>query len=649
MFASVLIANRGEIACRIIRTAKRLGLRTIAIYSEADAQAPHVALADEAYCVGPPPAAESYLNAGRILAAAGAAGADCLHPGYGFLAENHAFAEACALAGIIFIGPPPGAIRLLGLKHEAKALMAQAGVPVAPGTDGAEQDVAGLEREAERIGYPVLLKPVAGGGGKGMRRVGSGEEMAAALEGAVREAQSAFGDGRVMLEKYLDRPRHIEVQVFADSHGNAVHLFERDCSLQRRHQKIIEEAPAPGMDGVLRARMCQAALTAAATVGYVGAGTVEFLVEDAPLNHSSSFYFLEMNTRLQVEHPVTEAITGLDLVEWQFRVAAGEPLPLRQKDIRMTGHAFEARLYAEDPDRGFLPSTGKLYALRWPEAEDLRIDTGVVEGSAVSPYYDPMLAKLIAQGATRADAIARLRSALERTLVAGPRTNLAFLHRLLGDPAVAEGLVDTGLVDREAAALTPPYDASGAVRRGVLALLQQRRHAIEAGRGRFSGEARSPWSRADAFQLGPPRRERLSVLVDGEAHDLEVAWTSDGPVFVGGDAEPEAEIVPVGDAVLVLAQMRQTEVRFPERSAGAEAAGDQGGVVRAPMHGRITKVYVEQGQAVGKGQRLAVLEAMKMEHVLHAPRDGWVEELKAREGEQLEQGAVVVLVGEEEA
>src|SRR5947208_1780377 len=434
MFGSVLIANRGEIAVRIARTAKRLGMRVIAVYSEADAGAPHVRTADEAYLIGPPPARESYLVIGKLIEAAALAHADCIHPGYGFLSENPQFAEACAAMGIAFVGPPPAAIRAMGLKDQAKALMEKAGVPVVPGYHGELQDPKFLKEKAYQIGYPVLIKAVAGGGGKGMRRVDKHAEFDAALEGATREAQSAFGDPRVLIEKYVTAPRHIEMQVFADRNGNVIHLNERDCSLQRRHQKVIEEAPAPGMTAEVRAAMGRAATEAARAVGYEGAGTVEFIADGAKGLRPDGFWFMEMNTRLQVEHPVTEAITGLDLVELQFRVAAGETLPLAQNDVRIDGHAAEARLYAEDPERNFLPSTGKLAALEFPAGEGLRVDTGVEAGAVVSPYYDPMIAKVIAHGRDRTQALARLATALGETVVVGPRSNAAFLGKLASHP-----------------------------------------------------------------------------------------------------------------------------------------------------------------------------------------------------------------------
>ncbi|MGI9384699.1 MAG: biotin carboxylase N-terminal domain-containing protein [Methyloligellaceae bacterium] len=653
MFRSVLIANRGEIACRVIRTARRMGLRTIAVHSEADAGAMHVEMADEAHLIGPPPAAQRYLLGERILAVAKASGTDCVHPGYGFLSENAAFAEACVAASIAFVGPPAAAIHLMGRKDDAKALMANAGVPVVPGYDGSSQDVDALAAEASRIGYPVMIKAVAGGGGKGMRRVDSGEDFAAALEGAQREGEKAFGDSRVLLEKCIDRPRHIEVQVFADTAGNAVHLFERDCSLQRRHQKIIEEAPAPGMTEGLRARMGTAAVEAARAVGYVGAGTVEFLVDGGPITDATGFYFLEMNTRLQVEHPVTEEVTGTDLVEWQFRVAAGEPLPKAQDDLHLDGHAVEARLYAEDPDRRFLPSAGPLHEVRW--SDGVRIETGVRSGDAVTPFYDPMIAKIIAKGATRAVAMASLRAALAETVIAGPKTNLAFLHALLGDAGISAGDVDTALVDRGGTFLDVPGLDRVAVRLGAEALLLDRRERAEAHRARMTNDARSPWSMADGFALGGNGSQRVTVGAGKETIEGRVSWDSEGPhVRLEGDdieqataANPHAAaVVPTGDGVIVVRNMRQTPVRLIETGGGDAEAGAGSGVILAPMHGKITKIDVSVGQAVRKGDRLAILEAMKMEHVLHAPFNGVVAELKADEGAQIEEAAVVAVIKE---
>ncbi len=449
MFSRILIANRGEIACRVIRTARRMGIDTVAIYSEADEGAMHVAMADEARLIGPAPPRESYLNIDRVVAAARDSGAEAMHPGYGFLSENAEFAEACAAAGIVFIGPSPDAIRAMGSKAAAKALMEAHGVPVVPGYHGADQDDSLLLAEAEGIGFPVIIKASAGGGGRGMRVVADAGEFARALDGARREAKGAFGDDTMLIERYLERPRHIEVQIFGDSHGNIVHLFERDCSIQRRHQKIVEEAPAPGLTQERRLYIGEAAVAAARAVDYVGAGTVEFIAEDG----AERFYFMEMNTRLQVEHPVTEAVTGLDLVEWQFRIAAGERLPLRQEEIALSGHAIEVRLYAENPARGFLPATGTLHRLHWPQGEAIRVDTGVRPGDTVTPFYDPMIAKIIAHGSDRATARARLARALADTALLGVATNLGFLARIVADADFAAGAVDTGFIERRRAAL----------------------------------------------------------------------------------------------------------------------------------------------------------------------------------------------------
>ena len=477
MLGSVLIANRGEIACRVARTAKRLGLRTIAVYSEADRGALHVRMCDEAHAIGPAPAAESYLVGARVIEVARKAGAECIHPGYGFLSENAEFAEACAAAGVVFVGPPPAAIRAMGLKDRAKALMEKAGVPVVPGYHGERQEPSFLREKAYEIGYPVLIKAVAGGGGKGMRRVDKHAEFEAALESAQREAKASFGDARVLVEKYVGAPRHIEIQVFADGHGNAIHLNERDCSLQRRHQKVIEEAPAPGMAPEVRAAMGEAAVKAAKAVGYVGAGTVEFIADSATGLRPGGYWFMEMNTRLQVEHPVTEAVTGLDLVEWQLRIASGEKLPLSQAQVPLNGHAVEARIYAEDPERGFLPSTGALVALKFPEG--VRVDTGVEQGSAISPYYDPMIAKMIAHAPTREVALDRLAQALGRTVAAGPRTNLGFLADLCRAEPFRKGAFDTGFIDRNLETLTVS-DHSAAAAFGAQQLLMQDR-ALQSG------------------------------------------------------------------------------------------------------------------------------------------------------------------------
>jgi 3-methylcrotonyl-CoA carboxylase alpha subunit len=641
MFASVLIANRGEIACRVIRTARRLGLRTIAVYSEADARALHVRMADEAHAIGPAPASQSYLVAEKIVAAAKAAGADCIHPGYGFLSENAAFAEACRAAGIIFVEPPPDAIRAMGLKDRAKALMEKAGVPVVPGYHGDKQDAAFLKRKAYEIGYPVLIKAVAGGGGKGMRKVERHADFDAALEAAQREARSAFGDAHVLIEKYVNAPRHIEMQIFADGHGNAVHLNERDCSLQRRHQKVIEEAPAPGMDASLRARMGAAAVAAAQAVGYQGAGTVEFIADGAGGLKDDGFWFMEMNTRLQVEHPVTEAVTGLDLVEWQFRVAAGERLPLKQDQVRLAGHAVEARLYAEDPERGFLPSTGRIVALRFPEDSSVRIDSGVEAGDVVTPFYDPMIAKVIAHAPTRDAALDALATALEETVVAGPRSNAGFLAALARADGFRQGAFDTGFIDRN-------MDALGATPQGLdrAAAAAGARELIEGERARIATHGTSPWDVADAFQLSGARRLALPVIADGEAVVAEVDYGPQGAAVTVEGATPASDAVVVAqpDAVYVLRRGRQTKVAL--RDLALDQAGDAsgGGLVRAPMHGKVLAVLVETGARVSRGQPVAIIEAMKMEHTLTAPVDGTVSEVAVTKDAQVAEGAKVLVV-----
>ena len=648
MFESVLIANRGEIACRIIKTAERLGMRTIAVYSDADAGARHVTLADEAHRIGPPPARESYLDIARLIEVAREAGAACVHPGYGFLAENAEFAKSCAEVGIVFVGPPPAAIRAMGLKDEAKFIMERAGVPVVPGYHGADQDPGTLRERAHAIGYPVLIKAVAGGGGKGMRRVDKARDFEAALEGAQREALSAFGDPRVLVEKYVANPRHIEIQVFADGHGNAVHLFERDCSLQRRHQKVVEEAPAPGMPAEMRAAMGEAAVEAARAVGYRGAGTVEFIADASKGLRPDAFWFMEMNTRLQVEHPVTEAVTGLDLVELQFRVAAGEPLPFAQSDLAIRGHAVEVRLYAEDPERGFLPSTGPLRALAFPDTDHVRIDTGVSEGDVVSPFYDPMIAKLIAWGETRDAALDRLTRALEDTVVAGPRTNLAFLIRLLAAEPFRAGRFDTGFIDAHLAELLAAPQVRNAAALGLLRLLEREHARLAAEARMLSNEPASPWSAEDGFQLGPERRLQLPVLVDGEPASIEVGWGPDGVAvhFVGEPHEGSLTLVDAPEGVYVLDRGRQTYIRWPEPEA-ADFETEATGQVRAPLHGRVIAVSVSAGQAVEKGDKLAVIEAMKMEHSLLAPRAGRVAEVAAKPGDQVEEGQPVVILSED--
>jgi 3-methylcrotonyl-CoA carboxylase alpha subunit len=652
MFAKILIANRGEIACRVIRTARRLGIVTVAVYSEADAGALHVALADEARLIGPPPPRDSYLNTAAIIEAARLSGAEAVHPGYGFLSENAGFAEACAEAGIVFIGPPPAAIRAMGSKSAAKALMEAAGIPVVPGYHGADQDPGRLLAEAERIGFPVMLKASAGGGGRGMRIVTHPEGFARALDGARREAQSAFADDTMLVERYLERPRHIEVQVFGDAHGNLVHLFERDCSIQRRHQKIIEEAPAPGLDRERREALGRAAVTAARAVGYVGAGTVEFIAEA----DAGRFYFMEMNTRLQVEHPVTEEITGVDLVEWQLLAAAGETLPLRQDDIAVQGHAIEVRLYAENPARGFLPATGRIAALRLPEGNWLRVETGVRQGDVVTPYYDPMLAKIIAWGEDRAGARARLGRALADTAVAGVATNLDFLARAVNDPEFAAGAVDTGFVERRRRALLPPAATVPDIVWAAAAL-----DRLIARRDRAGAD---PWNRGDGWRLNlAPAAQAMLLRCGGE--DRPIAAVADGAGWrlhlgarwhrAAGERLADAGLAveldgvrrnlrifagPGGSSVFVDGAAWQVEPLDPlAPPAGADVAA---GRLAAPMPGRVVALLVAAGDRVRRGQPMMVVEAMKMEHTIAAPRDGVVAAVHYRPGDPVEEGAELI-------
>ncbi len=649
MFDSVLIANRGEIACRIIRTAKRMGLRTIAVHSEADAKALFVRMADEAHCIGPAAARESYLSAERILEVAKRSKAGAIHPGYGFLSENADFAEAVEAAGIFFVGPPASAIRAMGLKDAAKALVEKAGVPVVPGYHGARQEPAFLRERAINVGFPVLVKAVAGGGGKGMRKVDKLVDFEDALASAQREAQSSFGDPRVLIERWVLSPRHVEIQVFADRHGNVVHLFERDCSLQRRHQKVIEEAPAPGMPPAVREAMGRAAVEAARAVGYVGAGTVEFIADGSKGLTPDGFFFMEMNTRLQVEHPVTEAITGLDLVELQFRAAAGETLPFAQSDLAIRGHAVEARLYAEDPERGFLPSTGTLHALRLPEGEGIRVDTGVVEGDAVTPFYDPMIAKVIAHAPTREEALDRLAAALDATVVAGPRSNAPFLAALCRAPGFRSGRFDTGFIERNLDALgaaPQPVDGAATARAARVLIEAEERRAVHG-----VPHGHSPWDLADGFQLSGPRRFVLPVLADEHATEVAAEWSAQGFVVEGpggvrddGRDDPSLTVVPTPAGVYVVRAGRQTFVRLPAISDAAEAHGGGDGVVKAPMHGKVIALNVGEGETVVKGQKLAVVEAMKMEHALVAKRDGTVGRVAVEVGAQVAEGATIMVV-----
>ena len=608
MIKSLLIANRGEIACRIIRTARAMGIRTVAVYSDADAQALHVRSADEAVHIGPSPARESYLVGEKIIAAALSTGAEAIHPGYGFLSENAAFAQAVADAGLVWVGPSPASITAMGLKDAAKKLMAAAGVPVTPGYMDENQDPAHLAAEAGKIGYPVLIKAVAGGGGKGLRLVEAAGDFIDALASCQREASASFGNAHVLIEKYIQRPRHIEVQVFGDSHGNVVHLFERDCSLQRRHQKVIEEAPAPGMDEVTREALCAAAVRAAKAVDYVGAGTIEFIADASEGLRADRIWFMEMNTRLQVEHPVTEEITGVDLVEWQLRVASGEAIPLSQDELEIDGWAMEARLYAEDPAKGFLPSIGSLDLFQLGEAENGRIDTGVYEGGEVSPFYDPMIAKLIAHGETRDEARETLSDMLHDSAIWPVRTNAAFLINALAHPEFAAGEVDTGLIGRDGEAMTAePVPSAEALTDAAMAMV--------------------PHSLAPRFRLNAPDCQTAPFLLDGVRVDVKLEGE-------GADEPMPEMLIAEGGMVWQLAPWRI--------AGGAAQAGD--GTILSPMPGKIIAVEVTQGQSVTKGQKLLTLEAMKMEHSLTAPFDGVVAELNATAGQQVQVEALLARI-----
>ncbi|MCT8001702.1 acetyl/propionyl/methylcrotonyl-CoA carboxylase subunit alpha [Sphingomonas sanguinis] len=616
MMNSLLIANRGEIACRIIRTARDMGLRTIAVYSEADARALHVRLADEAVAIGPAPARESYLDADRIFAAARESGAEAIHPGYGFLSENAEFAEKVIAAGLVWVGPDPDSIRAMGLKDAAKARMIAAGVPVTPGYLGEDQNPDRLAAEADAIGYPVLIKAVAGGGGKGMRRVDDPAGFAEALASCRREAASSFGDDRVLIEKYILSPRHIEVQVFGDRHGQVVHLFERDCSLQRRHQKVIEEAPAPGMDDATRQAVCAAAVRAAQAVDYVGAGTIEFIADASEGLRADRVWFMEMNTRLQVEHPVTEAITGVDLVEWQLRVAAGESLPMTQGDLSIQGHAIEARLYAEDPAKGFLPAIGTLEVFDLGDDPAIRIDTGVEEGAEITPWYDPMIAKVIAHGDTREEAREALADALDEAVIWPVRTNAGFLVQTLDHVDFARGRVDTGLIAREGEALMPPPEPSEeALAEAAAALI---------GQDELTG-----------FRLNAAPRRSARFLLDGR------------PITV--DFSEAGDVPPAPTDQVLISEGGQSWSFTRWRADGLAAGGAGDGAILSPMPGRIIAVAVTEGQTVSVGQPLVTLEAMKMEHVLTAPFDGIVTDLKAQTGGQVAEGIALVRIVAEDA
>jgi propionyl-CoA carboxylase alpha chain/3-methylcrotonyl-CoA carboxylase alpha subunit len=647
LISSVLIANRGEIARRIIRTARELGVRTIAVYSEADANAPFVMEADAAILIGPAPAKESYLDPKKILAAAKQMGAEAIHPGYGFLSENADFAQSVTDAGFVWIGPPPSAIRAMGLKDAAKKVMIEAGVPTTPGYLGEDQSVERLTVEAAKIGYPVLIKAVAGGGGKGMRKVDKADDFEAALGSCRREAAASFGDDRVLLEKYVTRPRHIEVQVFGDTHGNVVHLFERDCSLQRRHQKVIEEAPAPGMDEATRAAVCAAAVKAAQAVGYVGAGTVEFIADASEGLRADRIWFMEMNTRLQVEHPVTEMVTGQDLVEWQLLVASGEPLPLEQDEITLDGWAMEARLYAENPATGFLPSTGKLKHFRLPEG-DVRVDSAVEEGGEVTPFYDPMIAKLIAHGVDREDAAQRLAEACALVEVWPVKTNAAFLAKCASHPDFIDGAVDTGFIEARLDELVE----RGFSDEPAMAAIGWRLDSFLEAEAR-----RDPWESAPSkllgFRMNAPRAPmHLPMSADGEAMPLQVALIGGGSEdwswdirHADGATFDEVTRLPTTYGKGPIQVFEGGDVQtfdFEAQVGGAGEGAASDGAILSPMPGKIVSVAVEAGQTVTKGQTLLTLEAMKMEHALAAPFDGVVAELTAVAGGQVSEGVVLV-------
>jgi 3-methylcrotonyl-CoA carboxylase alpha subunit len=654
MFKKILIANRGEIACRVAATARRMGIGTVAVYSEADAHARHVAACDEAVLIGPAAAKESYLRADKIIEVALATGAGAIHPGYGFLSENEEFAEACAAAGIAFIGPPASAIRAMGSKSAAKSLMEKAGVPLVPGYHGDNQHADFLQEQADRIGYPVLLKASAGGGGKGMRIVEKAADFKEALASCKREAINSFGDDKVLVEKYLTRPRHIEIQVFADGSGECVYLFERDCSVQRRHQKVLEEAPAPGMTAERRAAMGEAAVAAARAVGYVGAGTVEFIA-----NQDGSFYFMEMNTRLQVEHPVTEMITGLDLVEWQLRVAAGEPLPKRQQELTINGHALEARIYAENPDKGFLPSIGTLRHLQVPQATafttagHIRIDSGVRQGDAISPYYDPMIAKLIVWGANRKEALARMAQALSEYQIVGLASNIAFLKRLVESRPFATADLDTGLIERNQDALFPAAQPASltALALAATALLASEREHVAAG---------DPWAQPNGWRMNAAMQRQLQFGDEAGAYPLTVTYqregwllrhgeqsarlalaAHDGNQFTIGldDRTVRGTVVRDGDAFHVFCNGMHAILQYNDPLAHAGEAEVEGGRLTAPMPGKIVAVLVESGATVEKGAPLLIMEAMKMEHTIAAPAGGVVEEVLYAVGDQVAEGA----------
>ena len=666
MFKKILIANRGEIACRVAATAKRMGIKTVAVYSNADAQAKHVQVCDEAVHIGGSAPKDSYLRWERILQAAKDTGAQAVHPGYGFLSENEDFAKACAAAGLVFIGPPASAILAMGLKAESKQLMEKAGVPLVPGYHAADQDPALLQREADRIGYPALIKASAGGGGKGMRVVNSSAEFADALASCKREAINSFGDDAVLIEKYVQRPRHIEIQVFGDTHGNCVYLFERDCSVQRRHQKVLEEAPAPGMTEALRKQMGEAAVAAAKAVNYVGAGTVEFIVEQTAYDkpESMKFYFMEMNTRLQVEHPVTEAITGLDLVEWQLRVASGEPLPLQQSDLRIHGHAIEARICAENPDNNFLPATGTLAVYRKPvcssfEISDVRVDDGVREGDSISPFYDSMVAKLIVHGDTREQALARLDEALSQTRIVGLTTNVQFLRHIIRTDSFATAKLDTALIQREEKALFAQEPVGLALTAAsVVANTLYREESLKGN---------DPFSARDGWRAYGVASRNFGFVFHGASYNAVLTYAHDGTLqlcvadadgdvsgalgyredgealhisFAGQHARVQVFHEAQGheDVAHVFAPHGATRITVVDALAHAGEVQEAGGRLTAPMPGKVVSFAVKAGDKVKAGQPLAVMEAMKMEHTIAAPADGEVLELLYAPGDQVAEG-----------
>ena len=665
MFKKILIANRGEIACRVAATAQRMAIKTVAVYSDADANAKHVSVCDEAVYIGSQGSSapkDSYLRWEAIIEAAKATGAEAIHPGYGFLSENEAFAQACADNALVFIGPSPSAIKAMGLKAESKQLMEKAGVPLVPGYHGADQSPELLKREADRIGYPVLIKASAGGGGKGMRAVDKAEDFDAALASCKREATSSFGNDNVLVEKYAQRPRHIEIQVFGDTHGNYVYLFERDCSVQRRHQKVLEEAPAPGLSDAMRQQMGEAAVAAARAVNYVGAGTVEFIVEQLP-DGSMKFYFMEMNTRLQVEHPVTEAITGLDLVEWQLLVASGQKLPLAQDELRIDGHAIEARICAESPDNNFLPATGTLHVYAKPHAASfergaVRIDDGVRQGDAISPFYDSMVAKLIVHGKTRQEALARLDAALAQTHIVGLQTNVQFLRYVLQSESFANAHLDTALIPREEAVLFKqeriglPMAIACAVAQTLL--------------NEKSLEANDPFSRRDGWQSHGVALRRFEFEFHGERHPAALTYLHDGALHLAvGDAAGVLTFSSAADAInvqfsgqritvktyqnndvtYIFSAQGATQITAIDLLAHAGVAQIEGGRLTAPMPGKVVSFAVKAGDKVSKGQALAVMEAMKMEHTIAAPVDGVVEELLYAPGDQVAEGAELLKLG----